>query len=52
MTFWGGYKIGGSFLAYVTFPKVHSFNTKMKKNLKTPMLNVDYVVINELTKFK
>jgi len=45
-------KLGDSFLVDATFSKIHISTLKMEKNLKKPMLNVNYVVINEVTKFK
>jgi predicted ABC-type ATPase len=45
-------KLGDSFLVDATFSKIHILTLKMENNLKKPMLNVNYVVINEITKFK
>jgi hypothetical protein len=47
-----GAKLSDSFLVDATFSKIYILTLKMEKNLKKPMLNVNYVVINVLTKFK
>jgi hypothetical protein len=41
---------GDSFLTNATFPRIHILTLKSKKSSKK-FFNVDYVVINELTKF-
>ncbi len=46
-----GCKIGLFIFNRCNIPKITYFNIKVKKNPTIPMLNVDYMVINELTKF-